>query len=72
MPEATEDLWKKIAQDFKRYATFPNCIGAIDGKHNRVIKPINSGSEGSFGILANKWCIFQRHLNVHAYNMPKT
>ncbi|GBP08070.1 Protein ALP1-like [Eumeta japonica] len=44
MPEATKDLWKKIAQEFERYANFPNCIGAIDGKHIRVIKPIDSGS----------------------------
>ncbi|XP_039748215.1 protein ALP1-like [Pararge aegeria] len=44
MPEATEDIWKTIARDFERYANFPNCIGAIDGKHIRVIKPVDSGS----------------------------
>lgn len=44
IPEPSEDMWKKIAEDFKIYANFPNCIGAIDGKHIRVIKPNDSGS----------------------------
>lgn len=37
-------MWKNIAEDFERYANFPNCIGAIDGKHIRVIMPNHSGS----------------------------
>lgn len=44
MPEPSEDIWKKIAKDFEKYANFPNCIGAIDGKHIRITKPKDSGS----------------------------
>lgn len=29
----TEDRWKKIAKEFEEKWNFPNCIGAIDGKH---------------------------------------
>ncbi|XP_039754276.1 protein ANTAGONIST OF LIKE HETEROCHROMATIN PROTEIN 1-like isoform X2 [Pararge aegeria] len=121
MPEPSEDIWKKIAKDFEKYANFPNCIGAIDGKHIRITKPKDSGSlyynyktffsivllalcdsnycftfidigsygkssdsaifknsafykrlsrarrfiECTFGILANKWRIFHRPINVN-------
>jgi hypothetical protein len=34
----------KIARGFHERANFPNCIGAIDGKHIRIIKPKDSGS----------------------------
>ncbi|KAB0801951.1 hypothetical protein PPYR_04137, partial [Photinus pyralis] len=43
-PEPTREKWLEIASHFARYANFPNCIGAVDGKHIRIIKPINSGS----------------------------
>lgn len=32
-PQLTEDRWKKIAKTFEEKWNFPNCIGAIDGKH---------------------------------------
>lgn len=32
-PEITEDLWIKKAIDFENIWDFPNCIGAIDGRH---------------------------------------
>lgn len=31
IPELTEQRWKTIAHGFKRYAHFPNCLGAVDG-----------------------------------------
>lgn len=31
--EITEDLWIKKAIDFENIWDFPNCIGAIDGRH---------------------------------------
>ena len=37
--------WREIAQEFWRRWDFPNCIGAIDGKHIRIICPAKSGSE---------------------------
>jgi len=36
--------YNKTAEEFKTRTNFPNCIGAVDGKHIRVIKPERSGS----------------------------
>lgn len=44
MAEPNKDTRKKIAIDFERSANFPNCIGAIDGKHIRITMPKDSGS----------------------------
>lgn len=43
-PELTEERWIDVADGFDKHANYPNCIGAIDGKHIRIIKPSNSGS----------------------------
>jgi hypothetical protein len=43
MPK-TEEEWNFIAQRFLHEWQFPNCIGAIDGKHIHVFPPKNSGS----------------------------
>lgn len=40
----TEDKWKNIINGFKKTAKFPNCLGAVDGKHIRIIQPAQSGS----------------------------
>lgn len=29
-------MWENIAQDFSEHWNFPNCVGAIDGKHTAV------------------------------------
>ena len=43
MPEMTE-RWEEVAKGFEKYAHFPNCIGAIDGKHIRIIQTTCTGS----------------------------
>lgn len=45
MAEKTEDDWMIIAKQFLDRTDFPNCIGAVDGKHIRLKKPADSGSE---------------------------
>ena len=44
MPVPSEDKWKSIADEFYERWNFPNCIGAIDGKHVMIQCPFNSGS----------------------------
>lgn len=39
-----EKEWLKIADEFNNMWDFPNCIGAIDGKHCRIQAPSNSHS----------------------------
>lgn len=45
MPVPTGDQWIRIADRFKRLWNLPNCIGALDGKHIRIEKFPNTGSE---------------------------
>ena len=45
MPKCNKDAWLQISQKFYEKTNFPNCIGALDGKHIRVKKPNNTGSE---------------------------
>lgn len=44
MVPLTEDRWKEIINGFMKTAQFPNCLGAVDGKHIRIIKPAGRGS----------------------------
>lgn len=44
IPKNDREKWLEIADGFLKNSNFPNCIGSIDGKHIRIIKPSHSGS----------------------------
>lgn len=44
MPPITEERWNEISKEFLKYTNFPNCIGAVDGKHIRIVQPFGTGS----------------------------
>lgn len=44
LPKKREKDWEKISDEFLRRWNFPNCLGAIDGKHCAIFAPRNSGS----------------------------
>ncbi|KAL2089296.1 hypothetical protein ACEWY4_013984 [Coilia grayii] len=56
MPFPKGEKWRAIAEDFAMICGFPNCVGAIDGKHIVIQAPANSGSmyynyKGSYSIV---------------------
>ena len=55
MPPPTEDDWKRIEKQFATRWNFPNCVGAVDGKHIVITAPFKSGSlfhnyKGTFSV----------------------
>ncbi|CAN8015525.1 unnamed protein product, partial [Ixodes persulcatus] len=56
MKPPSEQDWKTIADAYWMRWQFPNCLGAVDGKHVQVEAPANSGSlyhnyKGTFSIV---------------------
>ena len=54
-PLTTED-WKRIESRYAQRWNFPNCVGALDGKHIVIQAPNNSGSmfnnyKGTFSVV---------------------
>ena len=44
LPDPTTQHWEKIEEGFRIRLHFPNCIGALDGKHIMIRAPGNTGS----------------------------
>lgn len=56
MPVPKREDWQKISDEFGSLLAFPNCVGAIDGKHVVIQAPPCSGSlffnyKGTFSIV---------------------
>ena len=45
LPTPTQETWTEVARAFWEKWNFPNCLGAIDGKHVNIQAPANSGSQ---------------------------
>nr|CAH7741676.1 unnamed protein product [Callosobruchus chinensis]CAH7756074.1 unnamed protein product [Callosobruchus chinensis]CAH7765529.1 unnamed protein product [Callosobruchus chinensis] len=45
MPTPSLEQWQKIGEGFRTKWNYPNCVGAIDGKHVVFEKPPNTGSQ---------------------------
>lgn len=45
MPQPSTEMWLEIADVFYQKTDFPNCVGAVDGKHVRFRNPKHSGSK---------------------------
>ena len=60
-PPTSQEDWEKIATEFLEEWNFPNCLGALDGKHIAIECPGYSGSEyynykGFFSIVLMAMC----------------
>ena len=44
MAPSQSQQWQKIVQEFEEQWNFPNCLGALDGKHISMVCPRNAGS----------------------------
>lgn len=44
LPNLNEPDWLEISNDFNAKWNFPNCLGAVDGKHIAIKCPPNGGT----------------------------
>jgi len=42
IPLPNKEKWESITKEFETRANFPHCLGAVDGKHIRIINPLGS------------------------------
>ncbi|XP_025153600.1 protein ALP1-like [Harpegnathos saltator] len=61
LPTLNSENWKEISKNFFLKWQFPNCIGALDGRHMEIEAPPCSGSEfynykGYFSIVLMAMC----------------
>ncbi|KAJ8364989.1 hypothetical protein SKAU_G00138200 [Synaphobranchus kaupii] len=71
----TEEDWLEVAAGFQDRWDFPNCVGALDGKHVAIQAPPNSGStffnyKGGFSIVlmalvAHRYCFTVVEIGSH-------
>ncbi|XP_044133457.1 protein ANTAGONIST OF LIKE HETEROCHROMATIN PROTEIN 1-like [Bufo gargarizans] len=45
IPTPNQQRWLQIEKKIYEVCQFPHCVGAVDGKHIRIIKPPGTGSE---------------------------
>lgn len=45
LPQPTQEMWRQTERGFRERWHFPNCIGALDGKHVLIQAPPCSGSK---------------------------
>lgn len=69
IPPLCEEKWLEITNEFYERTNFPNCIGAIDGKHIRIVMPPNSGSDyynykGYFSVVLMAVADADFHLSI--------
>jgi len=56
--------WEEIADGFWNKWNFPNCLGALDGKHVCIQAPPKSGSEFYNFQKSIAWCWWQRVMPI--------
>lgn len=44
IPRRSNEQWLEVSNQFNSKWNFPNCVGAIDGKHIAIKCPHNAGS----------------------------
>ena len=45
LPTLSTKQWEQIAAGYEEKWQFPNCLGAIDGKHFSIVAPAHSGTQ---------------------------
>jgi len=65
LPMPREEDWIKISNEFNKIWNFPNCTGAIDGKHIAIQCPPCSGSE-YFNYKGFHSIVLQAVVDAHA------